>query len=80
MFGYPLRPHQVCQKADIERPERAHVPRSVARHEVFWRDWRDPHFAVCHSIETADRHVFGDVVFRSEPVVIENRKRATRGR
>jgi hypothetical protein len=51
----------------------------AARHDVFGRDWRHPHFAVCHSIKTADRHVFGDVVFRSEPVVIENRKRAARG-
>jgi hypothetical protein len=44
-------------------------------HDVFGRDWRDPHFAVCESLETTETHVFGDVIFRSEPVAVEGRKR-----
>jgi hypothetical protein len=38
-------------------------------HDAFGRDWRDPHYAVCESSGTAETHVFGDVIFRSEPVV-----------
>jgi hypothetical protein len=37
-------------------------------HDVFRRDWRDPLFAVAGVMESGDAHVFGDVVFRSEPV------------
>ena len=44
-------------------------------HDVFGRDWRDPHYAVCESSETTETHVFGDVIFRSEPVAVEGRKR-----
>jgi len=32
------------------------------------RDWRNPRFAVCDALDTPEAHVFGDVVFRSEPV------------
>jgi hypothetical protein len=47
-------------------------------HDVFQRDWRDPHFAVADAMETPETHVFGDVIFRSEPVVVEGRKRVAR--
>ena len=54
--------------------------RSVAaKHDVFGRDWRDPRFAACESIATTERHVFGDVVFRSEPVVVGNCRRSRSG-
>jgi hypothetical protein len=43
------------------------------------RDWRDPHFAVAENMETSQTPVFGDMIFRSEPVAVEGRKRtATR--
>jgi hypothetical protein len=45
-----------------------------------WRDWRDPHFAACDSLETSETHVFGDVIFRSEPVAVEGRKRTAEHR
>ena len=47
-------------------------------HDVFGRDWRDPHFAACESLETSETHVFGHVVFRSEPMAVEGRKRAAK--
>jgi hypothetical protein len=47
----------------------------AAKHDVFGRDWRDPNYAVCESIGTAESHLFGDVVLRSEPVTIEGRGR-----
>jgi hypothetical protein len=31
---------------------------------------RDPHFAVCDPLETPETHVFGDVIFGSEPVAV----------
>lgn len=31
------------------------------------RNWRDTHLFTADSIETAERHVIGDVVFRSTP-------------
>jgi hypothetical protein len=37
-------------------------------HDAFGRDWRDPRFAVCDALDTPEAHVFGDVIFRSEPV------------
>jgi hypothetical protein len=43
-------------------------------HDAFGRDWRDPRFAVCDALDTPEAHVFGDVVFRSEPVAGRNRK------
>ena len=49
-------------------------------HDVFGRDWRDPHFAACESLETSEPHVFGHVVFRSEPMAVEGRKRAAKRR
>jgi hypothetical protein len=45
-------------------------------HAAFGRDWRDPGFAVCDTLETAGTHVLGDVVFRSAPVAVEVGKRA----
>lgn len=40
-------------------------------HDAFGRNWRDPHFAACESLETSETHVFGDVIFRSGPVAVE---------
>ena len=49
-------------------------------HDAFGRDWRDPRFAVCDALDTPEAHVFGDVVFRSEPVAAEVGKRAAKRR
>jgi hypothetical protein len=48
--------------------------------DAFGRDWRDPRFAVCDTLDTPEAHAFGDVVFRSEPVAIEVGKRAAKRR
>jgi hypothetical protein len=50
----------------------------AALHDAFGRNWRDPHFAVCDRLETSETHVFGDVTIRSEPVAVEDRKRAVK--
>jgi hypothetical protein len=50
----------------------------ASKHDAFGRDWRDPHFAVADAMETHDTHVFGDVIFRSEPVVVESQKRGAK--
>ena len=42
--------------------------RIASVYDVFRRDWRDPLFAVADVMESRETHVFGDVVFRSEPV------------
>lgn len=47
-------------------------------HDLFGRDWRDSHFAACESLETTETHVFGDVIFRSEPV--DGRRRVAKRR
>jgi hypothetical protein len=47
--------------------------RIASVHDVFQRDWWDPHFAVADAMETPETHVFGDVIFRSEPVVVRKR-------
>ena len=52
----------------------------ASMHDAFGRDWRNPHFAVCDALNTPEAHVFGDVVFRSEPVAIEVGKRAPKRR
>jgi hypothetical protein len=52
----------------------------ASKHDAFGRDWRDPLFAACDSLETSATHVFGDVIFRSEPVVVEGGKRAAKRR
>jgi hypothetical protein len=49
-------------------------------YDAFGRNWRDPHFALADVMETIETHVFGDVVFRSEPVAVEGHKRSTKGR
>jgi hypothetical protein len=49
-------------------------------HDAFGRNWRDPHFAACVSLETSETRVFGDVIFRSEPVAVEGRKHAGKRR
>lgn len=50
----------------------------ASMHDAFGRDWRDPHFAVCDRLETSEAHVFGDVIFRSEPVAVETLKRVSK--
>src|ERR1700692_4334613 len=47
----------------------------ASMHDAFGRDWRNPRFAVCDALDTPEAHVFGDVVFRSEPVAVERGKR-----
>lgn len=47
-------------------------------HDAFGRDWRDPHYAICESVETAESHVFGDVIFRCEPVAVEGLRRSAK--
>jgi hypothetical protein len=42
----------------------------ASKHDAFRRDWRDPLFAACDNLETSATDVFGDVIFRSEPVVV----------
>ncbi|KZD21353.1 hypothetical protein [Tardiphaga robiniae] len=44
------------------------------------RDWRDPHAFAADSIETSERHVIGDVIFRSTPApAAAKAKRSKRG-
>jgi hypothetical protein len=50
----------------------------ASMHDAFGHNWRDPRFAVADVMETSETHVLGDVIFRSEPVAIECRKRAPR--
>jgi hypothetical protein len=50
--------------------------RIASMHDAFGRDWRNPRVAVCDALDTPEADVFGDVVFRSEPVAIEVGKRA----
>jgi hypothetical protein len=52
----------------------------ASKHDAFGRDWRDPHFAACDSLETSETHVFGDVIFRSEPMAVEGLKLAAKRR
>jgi hypothetical protein len=52
----------------------------ASMHDAFGRDWRDPHFAACDSLETSETHVFGDVIFRSEPVAVAALKRVGKRR
>jgi hypothetical protein len=62
--------------ADTEEEAR-HI---ASMHDAFGRDWRDPCFAVCEALDTPGAHVFGDVVFRSEPVATAVGKRAPKRR
>jgi hypothetical protein len=50
----------------------------ASMHDAFGHKSRDPSFAVADIMETPETHVFGDVIFRSEPVATEGRKRARR--
>jgi hypothetical protein len=50
----------------------------ASMHDAFGRDWRDPRFAACETLETSKTQVFGDVVFRSEPVAVDVGKRAAK--
>ena len=52
----------------------------ASMHDAFGRDWRDPRFAVCDAMDTPEALVFGDVVFRSEPVAVDEGKRAAKRR
>lgn len=40
------------------------------------RDWRDPSLYIADSMETPERHVVGDVIFRSTPNPIAAKKRS----
>src|ERR1700752_197165 len=62
--------------ADTEEEARQ-IP---SMHDAFGCDWRNPRFAVCDAQDTPEAHVFGDVVFRSEPVAIEVGRRAAKRR
>jgi hypothetical protein len=46
----------------------------ASTHDAFGRDWRDPQFATCESLETTETHIYGDVIFRSEPVMVPSVK------
>lgn len=52
----------------------------ASKHDVFGRDWRNPDYAACEFMLTTEHHVFGDVVFRSEPVKIARRRPSKRAR
>jgi hypothetical protein len=75
---------------DISRPNRQvaivaadteDLARQIASmHDVFGRDWRDPHFAFAENTQTSEAHVFGNVFFRSEPVAVEVGKRFAKRR
>jgi hypothetical protein len=52
----------------------------ASMHDAFGRNWRDPHFAIADVMETPETQVFGDVIFRSEPVAVEGRKRVAKRR
>jgi|ERR1700726_3841340 hypothetical protein len=62
--------------ADTEEEAR-HI---ASKHDAFGRDWRNPRFAVCEALDAPEAHVFGDVVFRSEPVAVEKGTRAAKRR
>ncbi len=49
--------------ADTEDDARAKLPTA----DPMGRDWRDPLLFTAESIETPERHVMGDVIFRSTP-------------
>jgi hypothetical protein len=68
------------QVAIVAADTEGEARRIAFAHDVFGRDWRDPHFADCESLDTSETHVFGDVIFRSEPVASEARKRAAKRR
>jgi hypothetical protein len=39
----------------------------AARADSMGRTWRDPHAYAAYSMDTSERHVIGDVIFRSTP-------------
>jgi hypothetical protein len=47
----------------------------ASMHDAFGRDWRSVRFAVADVLDAPEAHVVGDVVFRSEPVLIAAGKR-----
>lgn len=69
---------------DLARASRALVPadtedeaRDIATTaDSMGRDWRDPSLFVADSMETPERHVIGDLVFRSMPSPIAAKKRS----
>jgi hypothetical protein len=69
-----------CQVAIVAADTEDEARQIASKHDAFGRDWRDPLFAACDSLETSATHVFGDAVFRSEPVVVEGGKRAAKRR
>jgi hypothetical protein len=53
--------------------------RIASTHHPIQRERRDPHFAVA-VMETSETHGIGEVIFHSEPVVVEGRKRVAKVR
>jgi hypothetical protein len=74
-LGRSSRPIAIVA-ADTEEDAR----QIASMHDAFGRDWRDPRFAVCDALDTPEAHVFGDVVFRPEPVAVETGKLAAKRR
>lgn len=62
------RPHRqiVLVPADNENDARALATAA----DAFGRNWRDESAFCADSIQTEERHVIGDVVFRSTPVAV----------
>jgi hypothetical protein len=52
----------------------------ASMHDAFGRDWRNARFAVCDALDAPEAHVFGDVVFRSEPVAVDEGNRPAKRR
>lgn len=54
------------------------LARAIAKAaDAFGRDWQDERAFIADSIETEERHVIGDVIFRSTPnaMPVKRRKR-----
>jgi hypothetical protein len=66
------------QVAIVAADTEAEARQIAFTHDAFGPDWRDPHDVVCESLETTETHVFGDVIFRSEPVAVGGRKRVAK--
>jgi hypothetical protein len=69
---------ELVPKRSVEIRE-TRTRRIAFKHDVFGRDWARSAF-VAENMETSGAHVFGDVIFRSEPVAVEGRKRVSRRR
>jgi hypothetical protein len=52
----------------------------ITQHDAFGRDWRIQILPACDGLEPTESRVFGDVIFRSEPVAVGGGKRAANRR